>query len=184
MASLLATDARSLMITYLEQPAATTYYTNPANSTDNVRTAADPGEGGIAYPPNFSDPTDPISNTVASGNALATYIRSFIHRYSTIRLCTFVQTVSGAPATVPTYQRYCMLYAIPNYPSPIPSVGTIQAGAGLTTGSNVDYGTLSSYLSGTGAAIIAANIAGAGRTFNFCHSSCHNSCHSSGRNRR
>lgn len=194
MASLLASDARSLMITYLEQPAATTYNTNPANSTDNVRTAADPGEGGIHYPPIFNDPVLPVANTQASGNALATYIQAFIQRYSAIRLCTFVQTVTDyshgtgghihASTTVPTYQRYCMLKSVPSYASPIPSVGTIEAGAGLTAGSNADYGALSSYLSGTGAAIVAANIAGAGRTFNFCHSSCHSNCHNSGRNRR
>lgn len=185
MASLLASDARSLIVTYLEQPAATTYNTNPANSTDNVRTAADPGEGGIVYPPNFNDPTSPVVNTQASGNALATVVRSFIQRYSAIRLCTFVQTVSGtASTTVPTYQRYCMLNSVPSHPSPIPSVATVQSGAGLTAGGPADLAALTSYLSGTGAAIIAANIAGAGRTFNFCHSSCHSNCHSSGRNRR
>ncbi len=196
MANLSAADARNLIVTYLENPAFAIYNSNPPNATDASRVAADPSEGGIVYPADSSDPATPVANTVAVAVDYATVIRNFIIKYSAIRLCTFEQIVNDyshgvnlhihASATVATYQRYCMLNVVPSYHTAIPSVGTVQTGAGLTAGLDANLTNLTSYLGGGAQTTVLNNInLGAGRTFNFCHSSCHSNCHSSGgRNRR
>lgn len=186
MPNLSALDARNLIVTYLETPAAAIYNSNPANATDGTRANSDVAGGGITFPANFADPTTPVASTNAVASSYASVIQTFIQKYSAIRLCTFQQITSGASPTVATYQRYCMLNVVPSYHTAIPTSGTIQTGSGLTAGSIASYTDVVNYLSTTGQTIITNNInLGAGRTFNFCHSSCHTSCHTSGgRNRR